>query len=1117
MAEPQSGPVPTSRLLKAGCLKELVPTILKNKQMRAVLASLRGGSCATVDGAWGSAASLVASALATDLKTTLLVVLPHPSEIEFWESELKSFGDFETRLFLPEDDYQGKYDTHSESANARLRIGLEAEKATGSLVILASMQALLEPIPGKEQLLQGSLILSPSLEIPPEDIATWLVKHGYEPSEIVVRAGQFSKRGGIMDIYSPGTSKPFRVEFFGDQIDSIRHYDPETQRSLQVLQSAGLFAISLPKGDCHPEGHLVDYLTTGSTIILVEPEELRDQGKHYLERMGNQPGLFSVEGCFSIFNQRPNVILSAMPRHSAETSFEMKVESVERFTGEVTKVRDELDSAASTDEVILACTTVAESHRLEEVLSNSQTASQGRLVMDIGLIRRGFRLVGWQKGKNLVVIGAQALFRKEEVIRPAGPTRKLESRAIDSFLDLNAGDLVVHVSHGIARFLGMELLEKRKGLEQASEKVPYTTVEEHLILEFRDKVKVFVPVSKIDLVQKYVGGSRQDPELSKFGGTGWNNRKKKVEAAVLDLACEMIQVQAMRESQPGNAFPKDSDWQREFEAAFPYQETPDQLVSLSEIKSDMERPKPMDRLICGDVGYGKTELAIRAAFKSIDNGKQVAVLVPTTVLAEQHLRTFSQRMKGYPFVVECLNRFRTGSEAKNIIERLKAGGVDVVIGTHRILSEDVQFKDLGLVIIDEEQRFGVEHKEKLKKLREKVDILTMTATPIPRTLHLSLLGIRDISNLETPPVDRHAVETRIVRWEPELVRHAIIRELNREGQIYFVHNRVHDIQKVADKLKSLVPEATFAIAHGQMKESELEEQMLNFLQKRADVLIATTIIESGLDIPNANTIFIDEADIYGLADMHQLRGRVGRQKRRAYAYMLLPTDRVLSPDSARRLKAIEEYNELGAGFKIALRDLEIRGAGNILGTQQSGHISAVGYEMYCQLLENAVRQMKNQPLRTPLEVHIDLDWPAYLPRDYVPGQKQRVEVYRRLARVRQIEKLEDFRTELRERFGKLPEVAEWLIRLAEIRILAAKWQIIQVHIERPPPGVSGPIDAVFTYRNNKRANSLANKSNGRMKVVDQECIYCRLKSGEDKPVKLYKLLQSLLQQHQPAS
>src|SRR5205823_178204 len=441
---------------------------------------------------------------------------------------------------------------------------------------------------------------------------------------------------------------------------------------------------------------------------------------------------------------------------------------------------------------------------------------------------------------------------------------------------------------------------------------------------------------------------------------------------------EMVDLQALREAQPGIAFTPDSEWQAEFEAAFPYEETPDQLTTLVEIKRDMERARPMDRLICGDVGYGKTELAIRAAFKAIDNGKQVAVLVPTTVLAEQHFRTFSQRLAEFPFVVEGISRFRTHGEQKRILERLAQGGVDVIIGTHRLLSADVRFKDLGLVIIDEEQRFGVEHKERLKRLRQTVDVLTLTATPIPRTLHQALLGIRDISNLETPPRDRLAIETRIVRFDPQLIRHAIHRELNREGQVYFVHNRVYNIQEVADKLHQIVPEARIVIGHGQMHEHELEESMVTFVRKDADILVATTIIESGLDIPNVNTIFINQADNYGLADLHQLRGRVRRYKHRAYAYMLVDSERSVTPQATKRLKAIEEFTELGAGFKIAMRDLEIRGAGNILGTQQSGHIAAVGYELYCQLLENAVRRLKNQPLKTPLEVNIELPWPAVL-------------------------------------------------------------------------------------------------------------------------------------------
>jgi transcription-repair coupling factor (superfamily II helicase) len=851
-------------------------------------------------------------------------------------------------------------------------------------------------------------------------------------------------------------------------------------------------------------GHFCDYLPADAWVVLVESDDLREQGKHYLERVPDATGLFSVAGAFQQLLRFPSVKVSALPSPTVEATAHLRVESVERFSGDVSRVRDELDSVAASDRVLIACHNEAECKRLGEVLAAGQLAQTDRLRLVTGRVRAGFRVVDVAAGggaTGVVVLGGQELFHREEV-RQVQPRRRLESRAIDSFLDLAEGDLVVHVSHGIARYRGMQLLEKDGAKARHSE--------EHLILEFRDGVRVYVPASKIDLVQKYVGGSNTQPELSKVGGTSWQNRKARVQEAVLDLASDMIALQALREAEPGTPLPPDSEWQAEFEASFPYRETPDQLTSLAEIKADMHRPRPMDRLICGDVGYGKTELAVRAAFKAIDNGHQVAVLVPTTVLAEQHYRTFGQRLAEYPFVVECLSRFRSHGEQKRITERLAGGGVDVVIGTHRLVSADVRFKDLGLVIIDEEQRFGVEHKERLKRLRQKVDVLTLTATPIPRTLHLSLLGIRDISNLETPPPDRLAIETRICRFDKQLVRHAVLRELNREGQVYFVHNRVQNIHEIAERLRSIVPEARVAVVHGQMAEHELEQGMLSFVRREADILVATTIIESGLDIPNANTIFINQADNYGLADLHQLRGRVGRYKHRAYAYLLLDADRAVNPTAARRLKAIEEFTELGAGFKIALRDLEIRGAGNILGTQQSGHIAAVGYEMYCQLLENAVRSMKNQPLRTPLEVNLDLPWAAYLPHDYVAGQRQRIEAYRRLARVRRVERVEDFRQELRDRYGPVPAPAEWLLRLAELRLLAARWKVATVHLERPPEGVSGPTDVVLGYKNAKRIKALAERSAGRLRVVDAESAYFRLKPREESQAALYETLKQLL-------
>jgi transcription-repair coupling factor (superfamily II helicase) len=613
-----------------------------------------------------------------------------------------------------------------------------------------------------------------------------------------------------------------------------------------------------------------------------------------------------------------------------------------------------------------------------------------------------------------------------------------------------------------------------------------------------------VPIAKIDLVQKYVGGGKSAPALSKIGSSSWEKRKQRVAEAVVDLAGELIDIQAARATEPGIAFPADdSHWMAEFEAAFPYQETPDQLSAIDAVKADMAKPRPMDRLICGDVGYGKTEVAMRAAFKAVDAGKQVAVLVPTTVLAEQHHRTFTGRMAEFPFSIEVVNRFRARGEIREVLKRAAAGSVDILIGTHRIVQKDVSFRDLGLVIIDEEQRFGVEDKEWLKSLRATVDVLTLTATPIPRTLHMSLLGIRDISNLETPPPDRKAIETRITRFDTEMIKRAIHRELNRDGQVFFVHNRVYDIASVADRVQSIVPEARIVIAHGQMGGEALERAMLSFVRHEADILVATTIIESGLDIPNVNTIFINEADKYGLADMHQLRGRVGRYKHRAYAYLLLESDRPVTPNAVKRLKAIEEFTELGAGFKIALRDLEIRGAGNILGPEQSGHIESVGYELYCSLLESAVRGLTGKPEKPAFDCSIELAWKAYLPKSYVPGPRVKVELYRRLGRLRSLDRLADFRQELVDRFGPLPPPAENLIFETELRILAGRWQLERIHVEDEY--------AVLTYRDPQRIQNLARLRRGQVRIVDERTAYVPLEERRPKGVVVAAVLKALLQ------
>ena len=1086
-------------------LRELPNFIEAADGFSAVVESLQANKSATIDGAWKSSAVLTTAALARHVPKTMVIVLAHPGDVDAWDEDLLTLAGQRAVFFPSWDSWPPRNKFVDEVAGQRLRVLKRLDADEPPRLVLTTLQALLQPVPGREEVAKRRKRIKVGDRVDLDSLSSWLVQHGFVRRDAIEIPGEFSKRGGIFDVYSPDAEMPYRIEFFGDEVESIRQFSPDTQRSFGDTSAIDIsapisFSEDEQKTDSFPDkvGHFCDWIPTGSWVLLHEPADLHEQGKLFLERVAELKGLFNVQGTFQQLLQFPSIYLTGLPSESMETTCHLRIESVERFSGEVNRVRDELDGLSDSDQVVIACHNEGSKKRLGEVLADGQLAKTGRLHLAIGHVHAGFRLVE----AGLAVIGDHELFHREDV--SAGlPRRRLESRAIDTFLDLQEGDLVVHVSHGIARFRGMEMLEKNNQFE------------EHLILEFREGTRIYVPATKIELVQKYIGGSKTAPELSKIGGVSWQKKKDKVAEAVMDMASEMIELQAMREAQPGIVFPSDTEWQDEFEEAFPYQETPDQLTSLAEIKRDMQRSRPMDRLVCGDVGYGKTELAIRAAFKTVDNGKQVAILVPTTVLAEQHYRTFSKRMADYPFMVDVISRFRTGGQQRKIIDNLATGGVDIIIGTHRLLSKDVKFKDLGLVIIDEEQRFGVEHKEKLKLIRQTVDVLTLTATPIPRTLHLSLLGIRDISNLETPPRERLAVETRIVRWDEKLIRHAILREFNREGQVFFVHNRVHNIQEIASKIQEIVPEAKIVIGHGQMSADELEDSMVKFVNRQADILVATTIIESGLDIPNANTIFINQADNYGLADLHQLRGRVGRYKNRAYAYLLLDNQRKVTPIAGERLKAIEEFAELGAGFKIAMRDLEIRGAGNILGKQQSGHIAAVGYEMYCSLLENAVRQKKDMPLKTPLEVSVELPWTAFLPREYIPGQKAKIEVYRRMARLRKLEKLDDFRSELRDRFGKPPEPVEWLLRLTEIRLLAARWQIAEVHLEGAATEGDkdtfiAATDVVFQYRSARKIKKLAEQSRSRLRVVDAHSAYFRLKPGEKKPKALYKTLKNLL-------
>jgi transcription-repair coupling factor (superfamily II helicase) len=1046
-----------------------------------LVASLQAGHGATLDGVWGSSCALVAAALSRHAPASLVIVCPQTGDIDDFCDDLALFSEIRPERLPAWESLPAEQRVADDTFGDRLRLLKMLGGAQPPGLIVASIQGLLQPVPEKQTLARQTRRLAVGDVIDVAMLSRWLVDQGFQHTSAVQLPGEFSSRGGILDLFGPDWYDPVRVELFGDEIESIRRFEVSTQRSLGTVDAVELTVLEPAAAD---REYFTSYLPQRSWLLLVEPSQMQEEGCHYLGRLEKATEAHTLESVLERIYRFPSVTASSISIGSMETTCRLKIESVERFSGDITKVRHELDTAGEGQQVFVVCQNDAEAKRLSEIFEGTRLAAQGKLHFPLGRLRAGFRLVN----DRIVLVSGNELFHRADLSRPS---RRRLGRIIDSFLELREGDYVVHLAHGIGRYRGLKLLdEKGQG-------------EEHLELEFHGGTKVYVPCSKIELVQKYVGGAKSRPTLGRIGGQSWVRQKKAAEAAVNDLAADMLDMQAARASRSGISFPLDSEWQREFDASFAYVETPDQLAGIAAIKRDMHDPRPMDRLICGDVGYGKTELAMRAAFKAIDAGYQVAVLVPTTVLAEQHGRSFRSRMAEFPFEIAVLSRFCTAGQQKKILKGLAEGSTDVVIGTHRLAQSDVQFQNLGLVVIDEEQRFGVAVKERLKACRQMVDVMTLTATPIPRTLHMSLLGLRDISNLETPPADRLAIETRVVRFDADLIRHAALRELNRKGQMFFVHNRIQDIQRVAWRLQQVVPEARIAIGHGQMAEGQLERVMLDFIDHKFDVLLATTIIESGLDIPNANTIFIDDADQYGLADLHQLRGRVGRYKHRAYCYLVVDPNRSLTSTAAKRLAAIEEFSDMGAGFAIAMRDLEIRGAGNILGTEQSGHIAAVGYELYCDLLEKAVRKLKHLPAKLTIEVNIDLPGEAHLPRRYVPDMRLKIDLYRRLARVTTLSELRDFAAELTDRFGPRPKMAERLLTRTELAILAQGWQIDSMHLE----------DAyvVFTYKNRSRIEALAKRRAGRLRIVDGRSVYLPM-GKEVLPIdELYELVKSMLQ------
>ncbi len=1067
-------------------LHELAEQLARWPELARLGEMLRAGTPreGVIDGVWGAACGLVAAALGQKVPGSILIVAPTAEQAEELLEDLSLFTVESAALFPAQERSATEVDLRDELFGQRLRVLKALSAGESPRFLVTSIMALMQPIPGVAELAAATRLLRVGDLLGVDQFCQWLAERGFVATPGVQLPGEYARRGCLVDVFPPDSAQALRIELFDEWIESLRWFDVATQRSITQAREVGLTAIvpAVPL-----QGAFLDYLAPTTVILLVEPAQLLAEARQYLERLESPVGLFSAHAVFERVARFARVAVYGLAPAGSDLACRLPVQSVERLSGVMDRVAAELDEIVAEDEVYLVCETEAEVARLGDLFASTRLSgfiASGKLHWVVGKLSRGFRL----PPQRICVLSASELFSRQDLRRP--PRRPL-AQVIDSFLDLREGDLVVHVAHGIARYRGTTLLEKQGALE------------DHLILEFAERVRLYVPSSKIYLVQKYVGGAKSRPHLAKLGSRRWARQKRLVEQAVSDLAAELLEIQAARNTLPGIAFPPDSQWQQLFDASFPYQETEDQLVAIEAVKQDMIRPRPMDRLLCGDVGFGKTEVAMRACFKAVEAGYQVAVLVPTTVLAEQHYRTFLSRMAAFPIRVAMLSRFVSPKEQKPLLEDLADGRIDIIIGTHRLLSGDVRFHNLGLVIIDEEQRFGVQMKERFKALRHSVDVLTMTATPIPRTLHMALLGLRDISNLEAPIQDRLAVETYVGRFDPALIRHAILRELSRQGQIFFVHNRVKDIEDMACLLQRIVPEARLRIGHGQMPEDQLEKVMIDFVRHRFDLLLCTTIIENGLDIPNANTIFINEADRFGLADLHQLRGRVGRYKHRAYCYLLVDPNKVVTPNAQRRLRAIEEYCQLGAGFALAVRDLEIRGAGNILGPQQSGHIAMVGYELYCQLLEQAVRRLKRLPPKEVIEVEINLPCAAYFPNQYVPDFRAKIDLYRRLVRVNTREELDGFRAELRDRFGPLPPEAENLLELAELRLAASRWAIRSIRLEDK--------DVVFNYMILGLMDKLRRISRGRLRIVDNRSAYLAIVSDRNQPERLIRELKSLLQ------
>ena len=1016
---------------------------------------------------------------------------------------------------LPFENLSPHPDVQEQRASALFKL------ATGAVdVVIAPVEAAALRLFDRDYYSALAVTLRRGDELDIETLTGHLASVGYTHMDLVEMPGQFTRRGGILDVYSPEADRPIRIEFFGDEIETIRKFDPETQRSQSGLDETQLLPLTetpvterllaavngrlsreriaaadvdLVEETASAGGVSVfpgwEFFTPvagakSSLLSLVprcalfvdEPAMVRNQIDRWwnkVEQRHERSGIGTLVRPEDIY-LRPEILQASLQSHfgldldqlgavdvidedATLGEIEIPTRPTFRFHGSIPALTEQLRSLMQTDSrVVLAAPNQGEVERLATVLREyqvpyrfgSRIAHPGETMLEeasylagdlrVPVIVRTPISTGVSFAEaNLIVFGANDLSDEVDVAARPAPKRSKTAAFVSDFRDLAIGDYVVHVEHGIAQYQGLkEIIQDGLSIE-------------FMILEFADQAKLYVPLTRLDLIQKYRStDSGPAPVLNKLGSQQWIKTKARVRKAMQDMAGELLKLYAERHTANGTSFSPDNEFQREFEDAFDYNETDDQLAAVSAIKQDMESTTPMDRLLCGDVGYGKTEVAMRAAFKAVQDGKQVAVLTPTTVLSFQHFETFKRRFSQFPIHVEMISRFRTAKEQKDIVERVETGKVDILIGTHRLLSKDIKFQDLGLLVVDEEQRFGVRHKERLKQMRKEIDVLAMSATPIPRTLHMSLVGLRDMSVIETPPKDRMAIQTVVAKFDEKLIRSAIELELERGGQIYFVHNRVESIYEIASRIQELVPTARVAVGHGQMGESELERVMLAFMHHEYDVLVATTIIENGLDIPLANTILINRADRHGLSELYQLRGRVGRSNRRAYAYLLIPQERELTDIARRRLAALKEFSDLGAGFKIAALDLELRGAGNMLGGEQSGHIEAVGFELYTSMLEAAVKELKGEGGEERPTAQLNLGIALRIDESYVAEENQRLRLYKKIAGATSEAGVNEVRSEMEDRYGAPPDATVYLLEAAMLRLECERMGIAQIDRKR---------------------------------------------------------------------